>query len=159
MLGFVLGFNQSMTRSLDWTSDILNHMRASVTAARPLKGSDLDVHPRHHLDMSDSQATSQATAHSHDHHHGHGYNFATENQKFFDEQAKEYDARPDVQTTASRAAGAMRREFPTLFDDDSTTVMDYACGTGTIFSSPCVINLMLKCIRLQERFLASSVPT
>lgn len=93
--------------------------------------------------MSDSQTTSHTTTHSHDH-HSHGHNFATENQKFFDEQAKEYDARPDVQTTASRAAGAMRREFPSLFDEENTAVMDYACGTGTIFSPPCVDNLMLK---------------
>lgn len=72
---------------------------------------------------------------SHDHPHGHvqdGHDYKAENEKFFDKNAKEMDAREDVQDVAKRVGVALREAFPSLFNKESTTVMDYACGTGTL---------------------------
>lgn len=77
---------------------------------------------------------SHAHAHAHVHGHNHGHDYAAENQKHYDATAQEYDARPDVQALAHRVRGAMLKAYPTLFSEDSTTVMDYACGTGKKYS-------------------------
>lgn len=72
---------------------------------------------------------------NHDHPHGHvqdGHDYKAENEKFFDKNAKEMDAREDVQDVAKRVGVALREAFPSLFNKESTTVMDYACGTGHV---------------------------
>lgn len=64
--------------------------------------------------------------HSHDTTHDYEHS----NKTYYDQHAQEYDERPDVQILARRLASAMRRKHGGLFDEDTTTVMDYACGTG-----------------------------
>ena len=81
-------------------------------------------------DHGNSSETTHAHAHSHEHGHGHGHDYAKENQKHFDANAVQYDARPDVQELARRVRAALLKTYPSLFDEDKTTVLDYACGTG-----------------------------
>ncbi|EPQ50567.1 S-adenosyl-L-methionine-dependent methyltransferase [Gloeophyllum trabeum ATCC 11539] len=75
--------------------------------------------------MSDAPA-----AHHHEHHeHGHG-NFAESNKKYFDEHAAKYDDVPGAVELASRISEKILKKYP--FDEERTTVLDYACGTGLI---------------------------
>jgi hypothetical protein len=63
------------------------------------------------------------------HTHMHPGGFAEANMHHFGElEAAKYDDRLGVAELARRLALAMRRAYP--FDEESTTVMDYACGTG-----------------------------
>lgn len=83
--------------------------------------------------MADSH-THEHTHHGHaTHEHGHGHDFAAANREFFDEHAHELE---NVhQELAARNVKAMRDAWPGLFDEDRTTAMDYACGTGaSVFS-------------------------
>ena len=92
--------------------------------------------------MSETQninegASGHAHAHEHDHgHHAHahgpGHDYAKENEKHFDEKgrAAEYDARADVQEFARRIREAILKTHASLFDEDKTTLLDFACGTG-----------------------------
>ena len=70
-------------------------------------------------------------AHSGPHHHGgHSHDFAEANKTYFNQEyAQMFDVRPDVVEAAQRIAQAMLQVYP--FDEQSTTVMDYACGTGS----------------------------
>ncbi|EPS98389.1 hypothetical protein FOMPIDRAFT_1126650 [Fomitopsis schrenkii] len=66
---------------------------------------------------------------SHDYEHS--------NKAYYDEHAQEYDERPNAQILARRLASAMRRKHGGLFDEDTTTLMDYACGTGLMSRELC----------------------
>jgi ubiquinone/menaquinone biosynthesis C-methylase UbiE len=63
-------------------------------------------------------------------HHPHSYQAA--NKHHFDGAAHNYDSRQDTQELARRLGQAMLECCP--FDEETTTVMDYACGTGTHFT-------------------------
>ncbi|THG92985.1 hypothetical protein EW026_g8114 [Hermanssonia centrifuga] len=55
-----------------------------------------------------------------------------ENQKHFDKEAPQVDANPQFQEGARDIARAMRVRYPSLFNKEETTVMDFACGTGLV---------------------------
>jgi len=76
-----------------------------------------------------AQSQSHNSLHSHD--------FEGANKAFYDKQAQEYDERPDAQILARRLASAMRQRYPDLFDEDTTTLMDYACGPGLVSRELC----------------------
>ncbi|TFK34901.1 hexaprenyldihydroxybenzoate methyltransferase [Crucibulum laeve] len=56
-------------------------------------------------------------------------NYTLANQKHFDQSAQTYDS-PQAIELARRSARAMRRVYE--FDENTTCVMDFACGTGLI---------------------------
>lgn len=62
--------------------------------------------------------------------HAHGHDFSAANQQHFDKVAKEVDTNPEFQELARRAAGAVLSQHGSLLDPNSTTLMDFACGTG-----------------------------
>ncbi|EKM56093.1 uncharacterized protein PHACADRAFT_122275 [Phanerochaete carnosa HHB-10118-sp] len=90
--------------------------------------------------MSEERADAPITEHAdhahghvgHNHNHNHTHDYAGENQKHYDATAQQYDARQDVQELARRLREAMIKTHPSLFDEEHTTVMDYACGTGAL---------------------------
>ena len=61
------------------------------------------------------------------------YDYAAANQKHFDTEANlvELDTTPYILELAQQVAKAMVEQYPTLFDADKTTLLDFACGTGT----------------------------
>ncbi|KZT11148.1 S-adenosyl-L-methionine-dependent methyltransferase [Laetiporus sulphureus 93-53] len=64
--------------------------------------------------------------------------YAAENKAFYDvEEARKVDARRDTQELARRVAAAMRRRYPDIFNEETTTLMDYACGTGLVSRELC----------------------
>jgi len=90
--------------------------------------------------MSDSHSHSHSHSdhsHSHSHSHSHGQGggsgdrFAEGNRAHYDsEEAAHIDDRPDFIEMAQRLSEAMRKEY--TFDEEKTTVLDFACGTGLI---------------------------
>ena len=71
---------------------------------------------------------------SHAHHPSHDYVAA--NREHWDKQAHNVDAWPEVQVLTKNITATMREIHPDLFDKENTTVLDFACGTGTSPSSP-----------------------
>ena len=65
---------------------------------------------------------------SHPHDAAHDYEHS--NQAYYDQHAQRFDERPNAQILAQRLASAMRRDQALLFDEETTVLMDYACGTG-----------------------------
>ena len=82
--------------------------------------------------MSEYISTEPDTgSHSHTHNETpHSHDFAAANQKHFDAEAKAFDVKPSAIEMAKRISKAMLDTYPTLFNEDKTTVMDFACGTG-----------------------------
>ena len=65
------------------------------------------------------------------HEHGaHKHDYAAANQKRFDAEAKDIDAQPFVIELAKRVTNAMVEQYPSIFDKEKTTMLDFACGTG-----------------------------
>ncbi|OBZ75916.1 hypothetical protein A0H81_04916, partial [Grifola frondosa] len=80
--------------------------------------------------------TMSHSSHTHaDQPHSHG-DYVDANKAFFNETAPTYDDLPGTVEIAQRQAAAMRKAYPSLFNEDTTTLMDYACGTGTSPSPP-----------------------
>lgn len=48
-----------------------------------------------------------------------------------------YDEQPFVTKVCREIAEAMREEYP--FDEETTTVLDYACGTGKVYLNSTLI--------------------
>ncbi|KAG1865331.1 S-adenosyl-L-methionine-dependent methyltransferase [Suillus subluteus] len=73
---------------------------------------------------------------SHSHPHGSPqvhedqHNFKEFNKNYFDEHGHRYNDHPDAHELARRLGAAMIKAYP--FEEDSTLVLDYACGTGLI---------------------------
>jgi len=66
----------------------------------------------------------------HHHHHHHGkQSFHEANKDYFSSNIANFE-KPENLGLARRAAKAMREQYP--FDEDSTVVMDFACGVGLI---------------------------
>ncbi|KAJ7042056.1 S-adenosyl-L-methionine-dependent methyltransferase [Mycena alexandri] len=61
------------------------------------------------------------------HHH---HDFASANQAFFDKHAHQADHRPKAAELAESVCKAVLEAYP--FNKESTTVLDYACGTGIV---------------------------
>ncbi|KAI0648430.1 S-adenosyl-L-methionine-dependent methyltransferase [Trametes meyenii] len=80
--------------------------------------------------------SESASAHTHAHGHDHGHDFVEANKAFFNEHAHEHQ-HPDSRQLAHKNATALRKAYPALFDEDRTTVLDYACGTGALSQALC----------------------
>src|ERR1700722_17227878 len=75
---------------------------------------------------------------NHDHHHHHHHHqaftstdhaFTEANRQHYDEaEARKYDERPEAVELARKFAAVMKNAY--AFDEQSTTLLDYACGTG-----------------------------
>ncbi|KAI0062076.1 S-adenosyl-L-methionine-dependent methyltransferase, partial [Artomyces pyxidatus] len=76
--------------------------------------------------VSEDTDNNDLTGHSHSHAHDVGAN----NAHHFDDVARKYDDIPGAQELARRVGIAMRSVYP--FDEDETTVLDFACGTGLV---------------------------
>ncbi|KAI0373156.1 S-adenosyl-L-methionine-dependent methyltransferase [Pilatotrama ljubarskyi] len=73
--------------------------------------------------------SSSSSAHTH-------HDFAQANKAFFDEHAHGH-RHPEARKLGQKNVAAMRRAYPTLFDEDTTEVLDYACGTGLLSQALC----------------------
>ena len=82
--------------------------------------------------LPDAWTSAPGPAHDHKHDHGH---FTAANQEHFDKTAKEYDEMPKLQQFARIVVDAMKKEYPSLFNKETTTLLDYACGPGGVFIS------------------------
>ncbi|KAF7294560.1 Methyltransf-25 domain-containing protein [Mycena indigotica] len=72
-----------------------------------------------------------ASSHNHPHpHHAHGHDYASANQAFFDQHAHEADQRHGAGELAKDIRDAILQAYK--FDDQSTTLLDFACGTGIV---------------------------
>ncbi|CAA7260916.1 unnamed protein product [Cyclocybe aegerita] len=67
--------------------------------------------------------------HGHDHHHDQHKDYAAANKEHFTAQLSDFD-NPKYTELARRAAAAMRKQY--AFDEESTVLMDFACGAGHI---------------------------
>ncbi|KAJ7184498.1 S-adenosyl-L-methionine-dependent methyltransferase [Mycena filopes] len=65
-----------------------------------------------------------------DAHHHHQHDFTSANQAFFDKHAHEADHRPKAAEMAESVCKAILEAYP--FDKETTTVLDYASGTGIV---------------------------
>ncbi|KAG1725859.1 S-adenosyl-L-methionine-dependent methyltransferase [Suillus lakei] len=76
--------------------------------------------------------------HHYPHGHPHGpphvhedqHNFKEFNKNYFNEHGHQYNDHPEGHELAQRLGAAMINAYP--FEEDSTLVLDYACGTGLI---------------------------
>ncbi|KAJ7677248.1 S-adenosyl-L-methionine-dependent methyltransferase [Mycena rosella] len=73
------------------------------------------------------QAGAHSHSHSHSHSHGEGGGGAGQ---WTSENVHLYDQQPIVAELGNKVPNAMRDTYP--FNEDTTTVMDFACGTGAI---------------------------
>lgn len=71
--------------------------------------------------------THHIMAHSHT-----SEEYSEANRQHFNETASTYDDHPQAIQLAHRLSTAMRTTYPYIFDEDSTCLMDYACGTGAL---------------------------
>ncbi|KAI8974257.1 S-adenosyl-L-methionine-dependent methyltransferase [Trametes punicea] len=75
------------------------------------------------------------------------HDFAAANRVYFDEQARStphrehhghhHHHREEARKLGRRNVAAMRNAYPLLFDEDTTEVLDYACGTGMLSQALC----------------------
>jgi len=59
-------------------------------------------------------------------------NYASANREHFDKHAHQADDLPGVQELARKITDAIKDSCTSSFDENSSTVLDYACGTGLI---------------------------
>jgi len=59
-------------------------------------------------------------------------NYASANREHFDKHAHQTDDLPGIQELVRKITDAIKESCPSSFDENSTTVLDYACGTGLI---------------------------
>ncbi|KAG7453119.1 hexaprenyldihydroxybenzoate methyltransferase [Guyanagaster necrorhizus] len=57
-----------------------------------------------------------------------GHDFTSANREYFDKVADKYDDPPQSLKPAQRLAQSIQRAYP--FNEESTTLLDFACGTG-----------------------------
>ncbi|KAK0455185.1 S-adenosyl-L-methionine-dependent methyltransferase [Desarmillaria tabescens] len=58
----------------------------------------------------------------------HGHDFTSANRDYFDKVADKHDDRPQSLKLAQRLAQSIQRAYP--FNEESTTLLDFACGAG-----------------------------
>lgn len=63
-------------------------------------------------------------------HHAHDY--VAENRAHYDERAKAIDADEELRQLARQVAEGLLRVHGPLFDKGTTTLLDFACGTGAL---------------------------
>jgi len=61
------------------------------------------------------------------------HDYLSANREYFDKQALLIDDRPNAQGQPRRIGSAIKRKYGSLFNEETTTLMDFACGTGAIF--------------------------
>jgi hypothetical protein len=93
-------------------------------------------HHHHHHHHPTTNTCITALPHDEDHHDIHSapptakQQLEAANIAHFDALSVDYDTRhPDAHQLALRLARALRRALP--LDEDTTSVLDYACGSGT----------------------------
>lgn len=95
--------------------------------------------------MSHSHTHSHIDGHGHGHDHGHSHghgDVSASNQEYFDQLAKKYDDLPGALEAARRIGAAIRKVY--AFNEESTSVMDFACGTGTLCLSSGVNEVLMR---------------
>lgn len=97
-------------------------------------------HPQHHCPHS-SHPHGFPSLHGFPHVHEGQQNLKELNKNYFNEHGHRYNDHPDGQELARRLGTAMIDAYP--FEEDSTLVLDYACGTGLISK---VLAAHAKCI-------------
>ncbi|KAJ7169437.1 hypothetical protein C8R46DRAFT_1088747 [Mycena filopes] len=75
----------------------------------------------------DAQA-GHSHSHSHSHSHGEGGAGAGQGPEWTKDTVHLYEQQPLAAEIKDKVPQAMRRAY--AFDEDTTTVMDFACGTG-----------------------------
>ncbi|PBK63807.1 S-adenosyl-L-methionine-dependent methyltransferase [Armillaria solidipes] len=70
-------------------------------------------------------------AEHHHHHHGHGHDFAEANKEHFNKDSHTYDELPLVKELTEKE-GKYILSHGWSFDPESTTVLNFACGTGLL---------------------------
>ena len=65
---------------------------------------------------------------------------AESNRNHFDTIASQYDDRPGAAKVAKVIANAVMKEYD--FDEESTVLMEYACGTGKSYTNCLLSSLM-----------------
>ena len=64
-----------------------------------------------------------------------GHDFAAANKEHFDKHAHNLEEmHPKWVEMCRKEVEALRTQWPALFDKESTTVLDFACGIGTYVS-------------------------
>lgn len=80
-------------------------------------------------------ATNVTTSDSKDPQHQHQHQLEAANVAYFDALADDFDKRhPDAAVFADRLSLALRRVL--VLDEDATSVLDYACGSGELTPPP-----------------------
>lgn len=81
---------------------------------------------------------------SREHHEHHYHNVTEANEKHFDSQGLDLLAGEEAKTIGRQAANAFLNA--TQFNKDSTTVLDFACGIGTVASDyySCLTNCIYR---------------
>ncbi|KAK0498979.1 S-adenosyl-L-methionine-dependent methyltransferase [Armillaria luteobubalina] len=69
--------------------------------------------------------------HHHHHHHGHGHDFAGANKEHYNKGSHTYDELPMVKEATEKEANYIL-SHGWSFDPESTTVLNFACGTGLL---------------------------
>ena len=85
--------------------------------------------------MTHDWAPAEHSNHEHEHHASDvpdDHDFAAANQKHFDAEAVAFDAKPAAIELAHRIVTSTVKKYPALFDEESTTVLDFACGSGRL---------------------------
>jgi len=77
--------------------------------------------------MADSKVEN---SHGHGEGHGHTHDWAEANRTFFDKEAQNYSSKPHVAEFTSAAVRALQKKL--VLSEESTSVLDYACGPGLI---------------------------
>ncbi|KAG2132866.1 S-adenosyl-L-methionine-dependent methyltransferase [Suillus bovinus] len=91
-------------------------------------GHDSDVDAQHHCTHSHNHVSPNPHGSPQIHEGQHG--FKEFNKNYFDEHGHRYNDHPDAHELARRLGVAMINAY--TFNEDSTLVLDYACGTGLI---------------------------
>jgi len=92
-------------------------------------------HAQHHCPYGHSHGSPQV--------HEDQHNLKEINKNYFDEHGHRYNDHPEAHELARRLGAAMIKAYP--FEEDSTLVLDYACGTGQSCIMKCFIALLRIC--------------
>jgi hypothetical protein len=60
----------------------------------------------------------------------HEHDYIAANEAYFDVEAQKNVEKPQKVQLARRVCNAIRKAYPELWNDESTEMMDFACGTG-----------------------------
>lgn len=86
------------------------------------------------LKMEDHIHQQHYAAHSG---HGHGHDYAAANRTHFDDIAHQFDEYPGALELAQKQVAVIKEKCEVHFDEEKTTVLDFACGTGESILQRC----------------------